>query len=149
MKHPKLYKGGVSTDNRGDVKYFNRFSLGKVKRFYVVTHTGKTPRAFHGHMKESKYLCVVSGSALVCLVKINKPSNPSKRGRIKKFIISAKNPEILYIPPGYANGFKPLEKGTKVIFFSTLRLGDSLKDDHRFPYDYWGKDIWEVQPNEL
>jgi dTDP-4-dehydrorhamnose 3,5-epimerase len=94
-------------------------------------------------MTEAKFLYVVTGSVLVCLIKIDNPISPSRKIKVDKFRLTEKNPVILCIPPGYANGFKPLEKRTTVIFFSNSSLKDSLKDDFRYPYDYWGKSVWK------
>ena len=59
--------------------------------------------------------------------------------------LSDRNPKILFIPPKHANGFRCLENDTRIIFFSTSSLEESEGDDYRFPFDYWGKEIWEVQ----
>ena len=60
-------------------------------------------------------------------------------------LLSDKNPKILFIPPKYANGFRPLELDTRIIFFSTSTLEESEGDDYRFPVDYWGNEVWEVE----
>ena len=101
-------------------------------------------RAFHGHMKEAKYVYVASGAILLCIVKLDRSDKPDKKANVKSFVLSGINPEVVYVPPGFANGFKALKKDTKVIFFSTATLKQSLKDDYRFPFDYWGNDIWKV-----
>src|SRR3989338_8448630 len=43
-----------------------------------------------------------------------------------------------------AKGFKALEKNTTVIIFSTSTLAQSLKDDYRYPADYWEKEVWKT-----
>jgi len=94
-------------------------------------------------MKESKYVYVVSGSILLCAVYLDDANNPSKDNKVGKFVLKAGNPQIIHIPPSYANGFKALESSAKVIFFSTSTLKESMGDDYRFPSDYWGKEVWE------
>ena len=141
---PKKITGGISQDERGSVKFINEFNFRKVKRFYQVENVNtKIIRAFHGHMKESKYVYVVSGSILLCAVFLDDDKNPSKENTVERFILKASNPQIIYIPPSYANGFKAVEPETKVIVFSTSTLQESDKDDIRFPPDYWGKKVWE------
>jgi len=76
-------------------------------------------------------------------VKISNAVNPDKNEKVDRYIFSEKEPRALFIPAGYANGFRSLEKNTKVIFFSTSSLEDSKNDDFRFPYDYWGKEVWD------
>jgi len=140
---PFLIPGKSSQDARGEIKFFNDFTFEGVKRFYEVAHTGKEPRAFHGHMKEAKYVLVESGGILFCLVKLTDTINPSTKEKVLQYHLSTEDPKILYVPPGYANGFKTLKPNTKVIFFSTTTLEESKNDDFRFPWDYWGKDIWK------
>lgn len=140
---PLLIQGGLSEDNRGKIKYINDFTFNKVKRFYEVTHVSDIPRAFHGHMQEEKYVYVTSGSILLCLVKLTQVDNPSKKSKVHTFVLSSKNSQIVYIPKGYANGFKTLEKNTSVIFYSTFSVEQSQKDDFRYPWNYWGEDIWK------
>lgn len=133
-------------DDRGHVTFVNDFDMSEVKRFYAVESLSPaTIRAFHGHLKEAKYAFVVAGSALIAAVAIDDPKQPRKDARVHRFVLSAAKPSVLCIPPRYANGFRALEAGTKVMFFSTATLGESEKDDYRFPHDYWGKEIWELE----
>ncbi len=142
----KLIEGGLAIDDRGQVVFVNDFHFGGVKRFYVVENFSKDViRAFHGHQKEAKFVIAVSGSAMVVAVKMDNAENPSKENKTQKFVLSARKPAILSIPAGFANGFKPLEENTKLIFFSTASLEESKVDDFRFPYDYWGKEVWNVE----
>lgn len=145
-KKPYLIEGGLAVDERGQLIFVNDFDFKGVQRFYMVENfSTDTIRAFHGHRKESKYAFVATGSALLVAVEIDDFAEPSKDSEVRRFVLSARKPSILYIPPGYANGFKALEKNTKIIFFSTSSLEESKKDDYRFPYDYWGKEIWEIK----
>lgn len=146
FERPKLIEGGLAVDERGRVTFANNFSFDSIKRFYLVENLPLKPvRAFHGHMKEAKYALVISGSALLAVVALDNVKEPAKTNEIHRFVLSANKPSILYIPPGYANGFRTLEPGTKIIFFSTATLEESKNDDFRFPEDYWGKEIWEVE----
>lgn len=131
----KIINGGLSVDDRGSVTFVNDFNFSDVKRFYVVeNHRAGFIRAWHGHEKEGKYVFVAKGTALIGAVDMNSESP-------KKYILSDRSPKILYIPPGHANGFKTLEEDTRIIFYSTSTLEDSLGDDIRFPFDKW--DIWK------
>lgn len=145
-KKPILIEGGLAIDDRGSLAFVNDFTFSAIKRFYVVENfSSEVIRAFHGHLKEEKYVFVVSGSAIVAAVEIDDIQKPSKDKEVQRFVLSAKKPVILYIPAGYANGFKILEEGTKIIFFSTSSLEESKGDDYRFPYDYWGENIWKIE----
>ena len=62
MSEPEIIKGGVSIDERGKVGFVNDFNFQNIKRFYVVENSSiNIVRAFHGHLKEAKYVFVVSG----------------------------------------------------------------------------------------
>jgi nucleoside-diphosphate-sugar epimerase/dTDP-4-dehydrorhamnose 3,5-epimerase-like enzyme len=141
-----IIKGGIAVDDRGTVSFANGFDFYGVKRFYQVKNfKTNTIRAWHGHKNEAKYVYVAKGSAIVGVVKLDDFNSPSKSQKVHRNILSDKNPQVLFIPPGYANGFRPLEEDTRILFFSTSSLEESQTDDYRFPADYWGNKIWEVE----
>lgn len=143
---PTITEGGLAIDDRGQLVFANDFDFKKVKRFYLAENfTLDTIRAFHGHLKEEKWVLVVSGSAIVAAVEMDDVKNPNKKNEVNRFILSEKTPRILHIPAGYANGFRALEPGTKIMFFSSSALEESKGDDYRFPANYWGDDIWRVE----
>jgi dTDP-4-dehydrorhamnose 3,5-epimerase len=136
MTEPKLIEGGLSVDDRGTVSYVNDFNFKDVKRFYMVqNHSKGFIRAFHGHRREAKYVHVVSGTILLGIVSLDNAADASV------YILSASQPKILFIPPGYYNGFKTLTEDAKIIFYSTATLEESKEDDIRRPWDTWN--IWE------
>ncbi|MFX0000779.1 MAG: NAD-dependent epimerase/dehydratase family protein [Candidatus Hodarchaeota archaeon] len=141
-----LIPGGIAIDDRGTVSFANDFNFFGVKRFYQVKNfSTSTIRAFHGHLNEAKYVYVAKGSAIIAAVKLDNIKSPSKHQEVHRYVISDKNPQILFIPPKYANGFRPLEEDTRIVFFSTSSLEESKGDDYRYPADYWGEKIWEVE----
>lgn len=149
----KTLNGGLATDDRGSVRFVNDFNFEGVKRFYQVqNHREGFIRAWHAHQKEAKYVYVAKGTALIGAVPfdimLDLKSKKHKNEKIEldnsdifKTVLSANNPKIVYIPSGYANGFKSLEKDTIIQFFSTSTLQESLGDDFRFDYDL--VDIWK------
>ena len=58
-------------------------------------------------------------------------------------MLTDKSPTVMFLPPGYANGFMSLTLDAKIIFFSTSKLEDSLNDDIRYDARYW--DPWTVE----
>ena len=139
----KIIKGGLAIDDRGEVSFVNEFTFDKVKRFYCVeNHNSGFIRAWHAHKIEAKYVSVISGSALVGAVKITDWQNPNINVDVFRCVLSAKQPEILYIPSGYANGFKTLTSNTKLIFYSTATIEESKVDDYRYDSRMW--DIWNI-----
>jgi dTDP-4-dehydrorhamnose 3,5-epimerase len=140
---PYIIDGGLAVDDRGELALVNGFYFNSVKRFYVVSnHKAGFIRAWHGHKKEGKYVIALSGAAIVGTVKVDNWEKPSPDLEAKRYVLSAKKPQILFIPPGYANGFMSLTPDLKLVFFSTSTLEESAKDDFRFDSRYW--DIWSV-----
>ena len=141
----ELIEGGLAVDDRGQIQFCNDFNMMNIRRFYVVAnHQPQFVRAWHGHKKETKYICVLSGAAIVAAVKINDWKNPDKKAPVERFVLSEKKLSVLKVPKGYANGFKTLVADTKIIIFSTSNLEESKGDDFRFEANYWNP--WDVQP---
>tara|TARA_B100001964_G_scaffold126011_1_gene139460 strand:+ start:493 stop:915 length:423 start_codon:yes stop_codon:yes gene_type:complete len=136
---PKLFKGGISTDKRGSVSYNNNLILKqKIKRFYLVQNFKKNfVRAWHGHKLEAKYILCISGKAKISAVKIKNFKAPSKKSKVFSWILDSKIPNVIYVPPGYANGSKSISKDMKLLIFSTSTLKQHLKDDFRFSEKFW------------
>ncbi|MBU3964299.1 dTDP-4-dehydrorhamnose 3,5-epimerase family protein [Patescibacteria group bacterium] len=145
LSKPQIIKGNIAKDERGSVSFANDFDFKGVKRFYIVENSSRDIiRGFHGHLNEEKYVLVTFGKALVCVVEMDDTQSPSKDKEVFRFVLSAEEPMVLHIPGGYANGVRVIEENTKVIFFSTISIEEAKKDDYRFPYDYWGKEVWEI-----
>ena len=53
------------------------------------------------------------------------------------FILNDKRPKLLFIPGGFAHGYKTLLPDTRLIVFSTSTLSESIKDDYRYDAYYW------------
>lgn len=143
-------QGRKVTDDRGSLSFVNDFDPVKygIRRLYVVeNHRPGFIRAWHGHENESKFVTVVSGAALIALVPI-KDAALLEQGAIgaplvTKHVLSADNPQVLCVPPGYFNGFKNLAENTKIVFFSDRTLEESKGDDIRRNWDAFGYDVWE------
>lgn len=135
----KIIDGQLFVDDRGSLSCVNGFDFKDVKRFYMVkNHTKGFIRAWHGHKKEGKYVSVVSGAAIVAYTSIENP------GFMYKLVLSASKPQILFIPPGNYNGFKTLTNDTKLIFYSTSTLEESMSDDIRESADKW-RHVWRIK----
>lgn len=144
MSDPVLLRGDLAVDDRGAVGFVNDFSFEGVKRFYSVeNHAAGFVRAWHGHRREQKFVTAVSGSALVCAVQVDDWDQPSPDLTVHRHVLSARRPSVLFIPAGFANGFMSLTGDTKLLFFSTSSLEESLGDDVRFDSRLW--DPWSVE----
>jgi len=144
VSEPRLIKGGLAIDDRGQVSFVNDFDFAGVKRFYAVeNHRRGFIRAWHAHRKEAKYVMVVRGSALIGAVRIDDWDHPDKDAPVHRHVLGAGAPAVLYVPAGYANGFMSLSAETKILFFSTRTLEQSLGDDIRYDARYWNP--WTVE----
>ena len=138
---PLLLNVGKSEDHRGYVEFYNELKLDYYKRFYIVSNPIEgTVRAWHGHKIEGKLIKVLKGEFLICLVKVDNWDQPSKNLEILEYKLN-ENSGLLYVPSGYANGAINLNSDSKVMYFSSLVLEDSINDDYRFDSKYWNP--WE------
>jgi dTDP-4-dehydrorhamnose 3,5-epimerase-like enzyme len=143
MNSLKIIPGDIAVDDRGKLIFVNDFDFKNIKRFYIVeNHKQNFIRAWHGHKKEGKYVTCVDGTAMLAAIEIDNWDSPNKDLNINKFILSSLKPSILFIPPGFANGFMNLTYDSKLIFFSTSTLEESKVDDYRFDSHYWN--AWDI-----
>lgn len=157
MSKPTIIYGDVAVDDRGYVTFVNDFHFKNVRRFYQVeNHRAGFIRAWHGHYNEGKYIFVPKGAALVAAIPIEYFLDHDMPGvgmipgtklwdekRTFQRVLSNRKPAIIYVPPGFANGFKTLAPDTIVQFYSTSTLEDSKDDDIRFDWD--AINIWEEE----
>lgn len=145
MEEPTIIDLKYSVDDRGTFTFLDEMDFAEIKRFYVLSnHRPDFIRAWHYHAKEAKYVVAVAGSAVVAAVHVDDTANPSRSDDVVIFktILSSSKPSVLYIPPGYANGAKTITPDTKLLYFSTATLTESVNDDIRYEHDYWNP--WEV-----
>lgn len=149
---PVMMDGGLSVDDRGSLRYINDldFSSFGIKRFYQVDNNESNhTRAYHGHLKENKIVYVPRGSAIIVGIPLSLRDNGtpfiSKFAKVCRHVLSSDKSQALWIPAGYANGFKTLNKDTIVMFFSDLILDDSKGDDYRFSLDALDNNPFEIE----
>ena len=143
---PIFFESNSSSDERGTVSFTNDLNLQKAIRTYKVENSQlKTVRAWHGHKVEEKWVNVEQGEFLVCVVKVDDFTSPSKDSEIQTYKMSPKD-GFLYIPPNFANGAMNLTEDNAIRYYSSSTLEESLNDDFRFESDYW--DPWsQHNPN--
>lgn len=139
----QLIDGGNHTDDRGTIAFANDFDLTPAVRLYRITHPDTSVvRAWQGHKKESKWFHCLEGTFLIKLIKIDDWGNPSLDLNIETFELKGSQSQVLHVPPGYASGFKALEKNSSIMVFSDFTVEESTNDDFRFEKNYWFK--WET-----
>ena len=144
---PFIYSKEETKDFRGSLEYYNSLDLDRYKRFYIVNNPQiGTVRAWHGHKIESKLVKVIKGNFCIFTIKIDNWENPSKDLIPSKYEMN-ENSGILYIPPGYANGAINTEANSQIMYFSSMNIEDSKKDDHRFESKFWNP--WKEYSPEI
>lgn len=140
-KIPQLIKGGIHTDQRGQISFVNDMKFDTIERFYIISNSAENPlRAWQGHKIDNKYFYCIQGAIRIYFVKVDNWESPSKGLKVESVILSATESNVLHIPEGYANAIESLEMGSKLISFSTLALNRTSEDDVRFESDLWPLD---------
>lgn len=118
--------------------YFNKF--GQV--YLVGDFVPGTIRAFHNHKLLWDYFFISHGSAKFVLVDDRQNSRTYREMNI--FIISARNPGLLVVPPQVFHGWMALEGDTQMISTASEVYNREEPDEVRIPSDSFG-DVWEVK----
>ena len=115
---PTIIPGASHTDHRGTISFVNDFLFEGVNRFYTIHHPSTSIiRAWQGHIQESKYYYPVKGTWLIAWVKMDF-SIPEDQWIAEHIILKASDNNLLFLPPGYANGFRALESDSIITGFS-------------------------------
>ena len=88
-----------------------------------------------------------TGTAVFAAVKIDDWDNPDKDSDIDRIVLTEKKPGLLFIPAGFAPGYKTIVSDTKIIFFSNKLLDKSISDDYRYDSYYWNP--WEIVESNI
>lgn len=140
MMQTKIISGGVHSDDRGRLTYFNDFDMKSVRRFYQIDHPDTSiVRAWQGHQVEQKWFYVTRGSFKIILVQPDNWSSPSRDLSFEEFTLTSDDKEILHIAGGQANGFQALEPNSRLIVFSNFSMKEAGTDDFRFDKNLWYK----------
>ncbi len=135
---PNLIEGGKHVDERGKLEFFNDFDMSPIKRVYFITHFDTdVVRAWQGHTIESRWFYCVKGSFIVKLVEIDNWEEPSDSLKVYEYKLIADKQQILYIPNGFANGFKALEDNSKLMIMSNYGFNEIENDQIRFDQNKW------------
>lgn len=154
---PKLIDGGQAIDDRGILRFFmDGIPWPRIKRFYTVyNYQQGFCRAWHGHQLESKWVYCMRGAALFKLTELSSMISITNEkdviedinlsAKVYSFTLHCSMPKLLYIPAGYFNGFKTLEFGTEIQFFSDADLEQSKNDDYRMDINKFKPEIWQIK----
>ena len=139
---PHFTESSSRQDERGKLISYNEFDMAAVQRMYLIRPASTSiVRAWQAHRFENKWFYCTQGSFEVKLVEIKDLENPDDECRTFTFNLNAESPDILYIPGGYANGFRANTEDSSLLVFSNNTLAQSEADDFRFASSKWN--LWE------
>jgi dTDP-4-dehydrorhamnose 3,5-epimerase len=122
----KLFEPKVFGDNRGffmeTFREDDLLNLGIDYRFVQDNHSGSVKNTLRGlhfqwNKPQGKLIRVTSGEAI--FVEVDLRYNSKYFGKHEKFKISADNKHILWVPPGFANGFLAISDWCEVQYKCT------------------------------
>lgn len=130
--------GGVHKDNRGILRYANDFDMTAIRRMYHIVHDDLSViRAWQGHEKESKWFYCTAGEWMFNFIKISNWMEPAKQVEKEKMILSSVESKVIFVPGGYATGFRALSESSSLVVYSDVSVEESNNDDFRFDLEYW------------
>ena len=62
---------------------------------------------------------------------------PSEKLDVYEYLLKADNPQVLFIPEGFANGFQTKKESSKLMIFSDHAFGQNPYDQVRFDNNRW------------
>lgn len=131
-------KGGISSDNRGQIRFVNDFSMESVKRFYLIKNADLTVlRGWRAHRIEQRWFYIISGCFEINFVKIDNWEIPDHNLKVEQIILNSSSQCLLHVPKGYGTLFKALEDNTEVLVFADFPLEHAELDNYTFSSDYF------------
>lgn len=104
-------------------------------RFYLARNWMRGQiRAWHGHPREWRIVRCVTGVAKVCAMRIDEHSD------VRQFVLTDQKSEVLYIPAGWANGWKSLSLDCELLYLAPTHYAD--RDDVRISSTIQAE-VWE------
>ena len=130
-----IVKNKIFKDNRGYFKELLRENIIKKKfPFLVMSYSKKNViRGLHLQTQNSqgKFVTVIKGRVFDIAVDLRK--NSKTYGKYFSCILSEKNSNSIYIPPGFAHGFQALDKENYIIYNCTKYR--NVKSEIAIKYD--------------
>lgn len=134
----QLLKGEIFKDNRGEVRFNNKFNMSEIVRVYEIAPSDvSSVRGWLAHKNETKWLFCSKGKMEVRLVEIDDFQKPSTNAKIRLVQLSENEFDVLKVCGGTGIAFKAREIGSRITVFSDFTLEQSKADDFRFPLETW------------
>ena len=103
-------------------------------------------KAYHLHHRQTDVWYVPAHDKFLLVLHDCRKGSPSE-GKTMRFVIGDGESALVRIPPGVAHGTTNLAKRVgRIIYFVDLQFSvePGQCDEGRLPWDYLGKEIWEV-----
>tara|TARA_B100001123_G_C15253761_1_gene1003813 strand:- start:879 stop:1415 length:537 start_codon:yes stop_codon:yes gene_type:complete len=114
-----IFQNKKFNDKRGFLReLYLKYKIKKNLKFAIVSSSKKNViRGMHFQEKipQAKLISVVKGKILDVVVDIRK--NSKTFGKYFKIILSNKNSKLLFVPKGFAHGFRGLDSENIVVYF--------------------------------
>lgn len=122
----RVITGGSHADARGGLRFCNDFDMAPVRRFYTIANSAAQPkRGWIGHRRETKWFFPLCGETRIAVRSMDEAD-----GSVETFLLDARAPAVLCVPPG--NWFCIEQHGgAEVQVFSDCRVGAFADDDFR------------------
>ena len=115
----------------------------KFGQVYLVGNMARgTVRAFHKHKELWDFFFISHGSAKFAL-RDDRPESATYQ-EMNTFVIGARNPGLIVVPPGVYHGWMSLEDDTQMISTASEVYNRQNPDEVRVPPDSFGF-AWEVK----
>jgi len=115
----------------------------KFGQVYLVGNMARgTVRAFHKHKELWDFFFISHGSAKFAL-RDDRPERATYQ-EMNTFVIGARNPGLIVVPPGVYHGWMSLEDDTQMISTASEVFNRQNPDEVRVPPDSFGY-AWEVK----
>jgi dTDP-4-dehydrorhamnose 3,5-epimerase len=99
-------------------------------------------KAFHLHFNQTDVWFVSPHQRLLVGLLDTRKSSPTVNATMR-FILGAGVAQLLVIPPGVAHGAaNPWTDPVSMTYFTDRQFDPGHPDEHRLPFDLFGKDFW-------
>jgi dTDP-4-dehydrorhamnose 3,5-epimerase len=137
-----LFTPRMHADDRGTLtELFKNSQTGEpVRQVTMTTSYPGVIKAFHFHMVQVDYWCVIGGAAQVVLHDrrlVRDPVTGEERGpapETQVVYLRGATPTVLRIPPGVLHGYRVLGSEPLTLLYGTTQEYD-CHDEFRVPYD--------------
>jgi len=131
-------KGGIASDQRGQIRFVNDFDMALVKRFYIIKNLDtELVRGWRAHRIEQRWFYVLSGAFSVEIVKIDNWENPDPDLLIERRELKSDDMQVLNVPAGYGTAFKALEADSELLVYADFPISHAVQDDYTWPLNYF------------